>query len=116
MNIRIFIFAVIFALILSALIAPARISAGELYTWIDEKGVATVSDTPPPEKPVKILGKETFRPDSPEEIERFRREIVERTGGARKAEDITDQELLREVMNTVGKGEHAVPRPGTPIC
>src|SRR5207249_2738161 len=41
-----------------------------------------------------------------EEIERFRREIVERTGGARKADDITDQELLREVMNTVGKPEH----------
>ncbi len=37
------------------------------------------------------------------EIERFRREIVERTGDRQRAESITDQDLLREVMNTVGK-------------
>lgn len=44
-----------------------------------------------------------FRTFASDEIERFRREIVERTGDAKKAESITDQELLREVMNTVGK-------------
>jgi type III restriction enzyme len=44
-----------------------------------------------------------FREMAGDEIERFRREITERTGGQTKAEDITDQELLREVMNTVGK-------------
>ncbi|MPZ21587.1 MAG: restriction endonuclease [Luteitalea sp.] len=44
-----------------------------------------------------------FRAMASDEIERFRREIVERTGDARAAENITDQELLREVMNTVGK-------------
>ncbi len=44
-----------------------------------------------------------FRAFASDEIERFRREIVERTGDAKKAESITDQELLREVMNTVGK-------------
>ncbi len=38
-----------------------------------------------------------------DEIERFRREIIERTGDRRQAETITDQDLLREVMNTVGK-------------
>ena len=38
-----------------------------------------------------------------DEIERFRREIVERTGDVRQAENLTDQDLLREVMNTVGK-------------
>src|SRR5260221_8563975 len=38
-------------------------------------------------------------------IERFRREIVERTGDLRQAENINDQDLLREVMNTVGKLE-----------
>jgi type III restriction enzyme len=38
-----------------------------------------------------------------DEIERFRREIVERTGDIRAGEKITDQDLLREVMNTVGK-------------
>jgi len=37
------------------------------------------------------------------EIERFRREIIERTGDRSQAEKITDQDLLREVMNTVGK-------------
>ena len=46
---------------------------------------------------------DNFRGMAADEIERFRREITERTGDQRKAEAITDQELLREVMNTVGK-------------
>ncbi|MCC6175561.1 MAG: DEAD/DEAH box helicase family protein [Chloroflexi bacterium] len=45
----------------------------------------------------------TFRQMAADEVERFRREIVERTGDIRAGENITDQELLREVMNTVGK-------------
>jgi type III restriction enzyme len=44
-----------------------------------------------------------FRAMALDEIERFRREIIERTGDARQAENLTDQDLLREVMNTVGK-------------
>lgn len=44
-----------------------------------------------------------FHEMAADEIERFRREIVERTGDARAGDNITDQELLREVMNTVGK-------------
>jgi len=44
-----------------------------------------------------------FRDMAGDEIERFRREIVARTGDIRAGENITDQELLREVMNTVGK-------------
>ena len=52
-----------------------------------------------------------------DEIERFRRDIVERTGDARAADSITDQDLLREVMNTVGKkdqlgGRHPLRRVG----
>src|SRR4029077_364891 len=46
---------------------------------------------------------DNFRGMAEDEIDRFRREITERTGDQRKAESITDQELLREVMNTVGK-------------
>ena len=46
---------------------------------------------------------DNFRNIATDEIERFRREIVERTGDIRAAENISDQELLREVMNTVGK-------------
>ena len=38
-----------------------------------------------------------------DEIDRFRREIIERTGDRKRAEDISSQDLLREVMNTVGK-------------
>ena len=44
-----------------------------------------------------------FRKMAADEIERFRREIIERTGNREAADKITDQELLREVMNTVGK-------------
>ena len=46
---------------------------------------------------------DSFRAMAGDEIERFRREIVERTGDQKNADSITDQELLREVMNTVGK-------------
>ena len=46
---------------------------------------------------------DSFRGMAADEIERFRREMVERSGDARAGENITDQELLREVMNTVGK-------------
>jgi type III restriction enzyme len=44
-----------------------------------------------------------FRAMAADEIDRFRREIVERTGDARGGENLSDQDLLREVMNTVGK-------------
>lgn len=46
---------------------------------------------------------EQFRPVAADEIDRFRREIIERTGDRRLAENLSDQDLLREVMNTVGK-------------
>ena len=45
----------------------------------------------------------TFREAAKEQIERFRREITERTGSREKAEAITEADLLREAMNTVGK-------------
>ena len=44
-----------------------------------------------------------FRKMAADEINRFRREIIERTGDRQRAEKISDQDLLREVMNTVGK-------------
>jgi type III restriction enzyme len=43
-----------------------------------------------------------FRDMASDEIERFRREMIER-GDAEKARKITDADLLREAMNTVGK-------------
>src|SRR5262249_48356111 len=46
---------------------------------------------------------DNFRAMASDEIDRFRREIIERTGDRREADNITDQDLLREVMNTVGK-------------
>ncbi len=45
----------------------------------------------------------SFRNAASDEIDRFRKEIIARTGDRRQAENITDQDLLREVMNTVGK-------------
>ena len=44
-----------------------------------------------------------FRKMAADEIERFRRDIIERTGDRKQAENISPQDLLREVMNTVGK-------------
>ena len=44
-----------------------------------------------------------FRSVASDEIERFRRERMRRDGDVREGDKITDQDLLREVMNTVGK-------------
>ncbi len=46
---------------------------------------------------------ENFREMASDEIAQFRREIIERTGDRQRAEAVSDEELLREVMNTVGK-------------
>ena len=46
---------------------------------------------------------DNFRSMASDEIERFRREIIERTGDRSQGENISDQDLLREVRNTVGK-------------
>lgn len=46
---------------------------------------------------------DSFRGMAADEIDRFRREIVERSGDTQAGQNISDQDLLREVMNTVGK-------------
>jgi type III restriction enzyme len=46
---------------------------------------------------------DNFRAMAGPELERFRREKVQRLGVQISVDDITDQEILREVMNTVGK-------------
>jgi type III restriction enzyme len=46
---------------------------------------------------------DNFREMAADAIERFRREIIERTRDRQQADKLTDQDLLREVMNTVGK-------------
>ena len=44
-----------------------------------------------------------FRAMAADEIEQFRKDIVERTGDQKRAENLSDHDLLREAMNTVGK-------------
>ena len=44
-----------------------------------------------------------FRAAAAEEIQQFRKEVIQRTGNRRQAETMSDTDLLREVMNTVGK-------------
>jgi type III restriction enzyme len=46
---------------------------------------------------------DNFRKMADAEIAQFRREIIQRTGNRQDADNLTDQDLLREVMNTVGK-------------
>jgi len=45
----------------------------------------------------------SFREMAADEIERFRRDLVQRSGDNAAGQAIADQDLLREVMNTVGK-------------
>jgi type III restriction enzyme len=44
-----------------------------------------------------------FREMAADEIERFRWELIQRSGDRAAGQKISDQDLLREVMNTVGK-------------
>ena len=44
-----------------------------------------------------------FRDAASDEIERFRRDLVQRSGDQAAGQNISEQDLLREVMNTVGK-------------
>ena len=44
-----------------------------------------------------------FRAAAADEIDRFRREVVVRTGDRRRADALSDQDLLREAVNTVGR-------------
>ncbi|MBL38365.1 MAG: restriction endonuclease [Xanthomonadales bacterium] len=44
-----------------------------------------------------------FRKMAADEIERFKSDVIERTGDRTAADNLTDEDLLREVMNTVGK-------------
>lgn len=46
---------------------------------------------------------DNFRNMAADEIDRFRRDLVQRSGDLSAGQGITDQDLLREVMNTVGK-------------
>lgn len=46
---------------------------------------------------------DSFRKMAADELDRFRRDKIERTGDPHAADNITEGELLREVMNTVGK-------------
>ena len=46
---------------------------------------------------------DSFRKAAGPEIEQFRYELTQRSGEQLRAEDITDVQVLREVMNTVGK-------------
>lgn len=46
---------------------------------------------------------DNFRAMAADEIDRFKRDIIERTKDAHAADNISDADLLREVMNTVGK-------------
>ena len=44
-----------------------------------------------------------FREMAAPEIEHFKREVIERANDPQAADNLSDQDLLREVMNTVGK-------------
>ncbi len=48
---------------------------------------------------------DNFRRLAADEIERFRREIIARTGNVDMANNLSDKDLLREAMNTVGKAD-----------
>ena len=63
-----------FIILVAAILLPAY--SAEVYMWVDEKGGKHITDQPP-EKPAKMIGKDTLKPDSPEEIRRYQEEQKE---------------------------------------
>jgi cell shape-determining protein MreC len=90
------VIAVCFAL----LSGPLTASAGELYLWTDEKGGKHITDAPP-DSPAKIISRESFRPDSQEEIRRYN---AERKKLQRQQEAETrlqrQQEAIKQQINS----------------
>ncbi len=90
-------------------LAPGRFENGrlELFRNFDESGYrcpmprTLLIDSEQLESGDKLS--DDFRAAAAPQIERFRRERVERSGDREAAHNITDQELLREVVNTIGK-------------
>ena len=65
--------AIIILCFVSLLFAATPLIAAEIYMWVDEKGVSHITDQPP-SRPVKMLGKDSYQRDSPEEIRRYEKE------------------------------------------
>ncbi len=88
----------------STTLQPGRL---ELFRNFDEQGNrlhlprTLLIDSRQLESGEKLSG--DFRRAAAAQIERFRRERIERSGISEDADAITEQELLREAMNTVGK-------------
>jgi hypothetical protein len=61
----------VFIAMVTAISLP--VYSGEIYMWIDEKGGKHITDRPP-EKPAKIIDVETYKRDSPDEIQNFQAE------------------------------------------
>jgi hypothetical protein len=58
----------VFITLLTAISLPAY--SAEIYIWIDENGEKHITDKPP-EKPAKMIGNDTYKRDSPQEIQRY---------------------------------------------
>ena len=75
---------------------------------LDRRGRARSSSTPPSSSPARRWARD-FKQAAAHEIEAFKDEYRRRNPGA-DVDKLTDEDLLREVMNTVGKkgklGEH----------
>jgi hypothetical protein len=76
----------VFIAMLTAISMPAY--SAEIYIWEDEQGVKHITEQPP-EKPKKMIGKESYKPDSPEEIRRFQAQqnaVIQRGDAQDKAD------------------------------
>jgi hypothetical protein len=81
------------------LIASPAISA-ELYRWVDERGTVHLTDNPP-DKPGKILGRDTYRDPAPGEI----RENQEQERSDQTQSDIERDLFLRNQAAQQAKKE-----------
>jgi hypothetical protein len=65
----------VFVAMITVILMPAY--SAEVYMWVDEKGDKHITDQPPENPRAKIIGKDSYKPNSPEEGRRYREEQKE---------------------------------------
>lgn len=64
-------------IILSSFILYSPLFAGEIYIWTDKNGIKHITDTPPPAKTKGKVERESYRQETPAEIEAWKQKQAE---------------------------------------
>lgn len=114
-----FIFVMTFFLI--AFICPLKVQAGEIYTYTDKDGNTVITNTPVPEKYEKKAKKiDSYKRDSPEEIQRYQAEQKareqSREAETRQKRQINEAQQAAQKQNNRQQAQQREAKKKEPSC